>query len=130
MLSAGLKRGKPLKWSLGCWQKDLSWTAGRKTKSARRIIGAVDMKRSKDFLLQKVGGQDLLVPLGAKVMDMNSLITLNATGRLVWELLAEDNSVEYLVAEVVEQFDVDLERARADVQAFLDDLGRQGLLEA
>jgi hypothetical protein len=87
------------------------------------------MKRSEDFLLQKVGGQDLLVPLGAKVMDMNSLITLNATGRRVWELLAEDHSLEYLVAEVVEQFDVDRERARADVQAFLDDLGRLGLLE-
>ena len=87
------------------------------------------MKRSEDFLLQNVGGQDLLVPLGAKVMDMNSLITLNATGRRVWELLAEDRSLEYLVAEVVKQFDVDLERARADVQAFLDDLGRLGLLE-
>jgi len=80
-------------------------------------------------LLQNVGGQDLLVPIGAKVMDMNALITLNATGRRVWELLAEDRSVEYLVAQVVEEFDVDLERARADVQAFLDDLGRLGLLE-
>jgi hypothetical protein len=87
------------------------------------------MKRSEDFLLQNVGGQDLLVPLGAKVMDMNSLITLNATGRRVWELLAADRSLEYLVAEVVKRFDVDLERARADVQAFLDDLGRLGLLE-
>jgi hypothetical protein len=87
------------------------------------------MKRSEDFLLQTVGGQDLLVPLGAKVMDMNCLIALNATGRRVWELLAEDRSVEYLVAAVVEQFNVDLERARADVQAFLDELGRLGLLE-
>jgi hypothetical protein len=62
-------------------------------------------------------------------MDMNALITLNATGRRVWELLAADRSVEYLVAEVAKQFDVDLERARADVLAFLDDLGRLGLLE-
>jgi len=89
----------------------------------------VDMKRSGDFLLQNVGGQDLLVPLGAKVMDMNALITLNATGRCVWELLAEDRSVEYLVAEVVKQFDIRVERAHADVQAFLDDLERLGLLE-
>jgi hypothetical protein len=87
------------------------------------------MKRSEDFLLQKVGGQDLLVPLGRKVMDMNSLITLNATGRRVWELLATDHSVDHLVEEVVEQFDVDPERARIDVLAFLDDLGRLGLLE-
>jgi hypothetical protein len=98
-------------------------------KAARRVIGAVNMKRSEDFLLQNVGGQDLLVPIGARVLDMNSLITLNATGRRVWELLAEDQSLEYLVAQVVERFDVDQERARADVQAFLDDLGRLGLLE-
>ena len=87
------------------------------------------MKRSKDFLLQNVGGQDLLVPIGARVMDMNSLITLNATARLVWELLAEDHSVESLTAGVVEHFDVDRDRARADVKAFLDELGRLGLLE-
>ena len=87
------------------------------------------MKRSEDFLLQTVGGQDLLVPLGAKVMDMNSLITLNATGRCVWELLAADCSLDYLVAEIVKQFDVAPENARTDVQAFLDDLGRLGLLQ-
>ena len=101
----------------------------RETKIAGCVIGAVDMKRSKDFLLQTVGGQDLLVPLGGKVMDMNALITLNATGRCVWEFLAEDRSVEDLVAEIAKQFDADLERARADVLAFLDDLGRLGLLE-
>jgi hypothetical protein len=87
------------------------------------------MKRSEDFLLQKVGGQDLLVPLGGKVMDMNSLITLNATGRVIWELLAADLPVDYLVAKIVEQFNVDPETARTDVLAFLDNLGRLGLLE-
>lgn len=80
-------------------------------------------------MLQNVGGQDLLVPIGAKVMDMNALITLNATARRIWDLLAEDRSVEYLVTEIVERFDVDPERARADVQLFLHDLGRLGLLE-
>jgi hypothetical protein len=100
-----------------------------KTTIARRINGAVNMKRSEHFLLQNIGGQDLLVPLAAKVMDMNALITLNATGRCVWELLGEDRAVEYLVAEVAKQFDVDSARARADVVAFLEDLGRLGLLE-
>lgn len=87
------------------------------------------MKRSQDFLLQHMGGQDFLVPLGAKVMDMNALITLNATGRRVWELLAQDCSLEDLVAEVVAHFEVDQEAARADIQAFLDHLRDMGLLE-
>jgi hypothetical protein len=88
------------------------------------------MKRSEDFMLQTVGGQDLLVPLGAKVVDMNALFTLNTTGRLIWELLAVDHSVDYLVAEIAAQFDVDPEIARTDVQAFLDNLLGLGLLES
>ncbi|ABK19652.1 PqqD family protein [Syntrophobacter fumaroxidans] len=87
------------------------------------------MKRSEDFSLRNVGGQDILVPLGAKVLDMNALITLNATGRIVWELLAQDRSLEYLVTEVVKEFDIDEDSARGDVQAFLNELGRLGLLK-
>jgi len=79
-------------------------------------------------LLQNVGGQDLLVPIGARVLDMNGLITLNATGRCIWELLAEEHTLEDLVAEITERFDVHRDRARADVQAFLDELGRLELL--
>jgi len=87
------------------------------------------MKRSEDFSLRNVGGQDILVPLGAKVLDMNALITLNATGRIVWELLEQDRTLDYLVTEVVKEFDIDEDSARGDVQAFLDELGRLGLLK-
>ena len=38
------------------------------------------MKRKDDFILQNVGGENLLVPLGAQVMDLNGLVTLNGTG--------------------------------------------------
>ena len=74
------------------------------------------MKRKEDFLLQNVGGQDLLIPLGAKVLDMNGLMVINPTGRYLWELLAEDRSLEDLVTAVVERFEVESDRAGADVQ--------------
>ncbi len=87
------------------------------------------MKRSRDFKLQRVGGRDLLVPLGAKVLEMNALVVLNAAGRCIWELLAEERSPDEIAAAVAGRFAVDPERARADVRAFLDELGRKGLLE-
>lgn len=87
------------------------------------------MKRNQDCVLREVGGQGLLVPIGAKVRDMNALITLNATARRLWELLAEDRSAEEFVAKVTSEFDADPARARSDVLAFLDRLGRLGLLE-
>lgn len=87
------------------------------------------MKRKNDFLLKNVGGQDFLVPLGPKVRDMNCLIALNSTGRCIWELLAQDRSTDEMAAEIVKQFDIDEEKARADVMLFLKDIERFGLLE-
>ncbi len=87
------------------------------------------MKRKSDFMMQNVGGENLLVPLGAQVMDLNGLITLNATGRCLWELLAQDRSVEELAAALLEKFEVDIQSARTDVQVFLEEITRIGLLE-
>ncbi len=88
------------------------------------------MKRSQDFLLQSVGGENLLVPLGSRVVDMSGLVILNATAQCVWEALAEDRSTDELAAIVAERFEVDPEQARADVEAFLQEIGKLGLLEA
>ena len=87
------------------------------------------MKRKNDFIMQNVGGENLLVPLGAQVMDLNGLITLNGTAACVWELLAAERSLDELTAAVAERFDVDPETARADVQTFVDEIAKMGLLE-
>jgi hypothetical protein len=87
------------------------------------------MKRKGDFIMRNVGGENLLVPLGAQVMDMNGMVILNDMARCVWELLAQDRSVDELAVAMAERFDVDRERARADVQSFLDEITRLGLLE-
>ena len=87
------------------------------------------MKRKADFIMQNVGGENLLVPLGAQVMDLNGLVILNDTGACVWNLLAEDRTADELASAVAEQFDVDAATAHADVQTFLDEIARLGLLE-
>ena len=87
------------------------------------------MKRKADFMMQNVGGENLLVPLGAQVMDLNGLITLNDTAACVWELLAEERPLDELTAAVAERFDVAAGIARDDVQTFVDEITRLGLLE-
>jgi hypothetical protein len=81
-------------------------------------------------MLQNVGGENLLVPLGAQVVDMNGLVILNATGACLWEALEQERTVEELAAVVAGQFEVNGERARADAQAFVGEIGRLGLLES
>jgi hypothetical protein len=93
------------------------------------IDRGVVMKRRDDLLLQNVGDQDLLIPLGSKVLDLNGMVVLNPTGRYIWELLAEDRSLEDLVSAVVDRFEVGADQARADVRTFVEDLSRQGWID-
>ena len=87
------------------------------------------MKRKNDFIMQNVGGENLLVPIGAQVMDLNGLIILNDTAVCVWELLAQDRTSVELADAVAKRFDVDMVTASADLRAFLDEITRMGLLE-
>ena len=87
------------------------------------------MRRKDNFVIQNVGGENLLVPLGAQVMDMNAIITLNGTSAYIWSLLDQDRSIDELAAAVVERFAVDPIRARADIQTFINEITNLGLLQ-
>ena len=78
--------------------------------------------------MENVGGQYLLVPIGAQVMDMNGIITLNATGAFLWELLEQDCTTDELAVAVSERFDVNPEAAKVDVDAFLREIAKLGML--
>ena len=87
------------------------------------------MKRRDDFILQNVGGEHLLVPLGAQMMNLNGIIILSDTGACVWELLAVERTLDELATVMTEQFEVDKATAGGDVQAFLDEIAWFGIIE-
>lgn len=74
------------------------------------------------LILREFGGIPLLVPITSRFRNGNGFLTLNETGRFIWNLLAEDSSVDELASAVVSRFDVDFARARIDVQTFLDEI--------
>jgi sensor domain CHASE-containing protein len=86
------------------------------------------MKRNEEVIMQEVAGERLLVPIGAQVVDLNGLITLNETGAYLWDMLAEEHSPEDLAQALAERFDVDAATARLDVLSFVDEITRLGLL--
>lgn len=56
--------------------------------------------------------------------------TFNETGRRVWELLDQPRSVEQLCALLADEFDADVEQARAGVEPLIATLIAEGLVEA
>lgn len=80
------------------------------------------MKRNSDFLLRNVADSLVVVPVGPATASFPGMITLNATGAFIWELLEQEQTVESLVAALTQTYEVTEEQARQDVQNFVNRL--------
>ena len=80
------------------------------------------MKRSTNFVLSEVAGTKVLVPIGEAAITFPGMVTMNATGTLIWELLEQEQTVDTLAAALAERYAVDQAAAKADVEAFVGKL--------
>lgn len=87
------------------------------------------MKRLDGFVTREIGGKQVAVAVGERTKTFNGMITLNATAALLWQALETDQTKESLTKLLQDTFDVDGQRATADVENFLAQLGNAGLLE-
>jgi hypothetical protein len=69
------------------------------------------------------GQATIVLPDGARIN------VLNEVGSRIWDLIDGKRSVTELVSIVAEEFDVDPEAARRDVNEFLADLASHDMLE-
>ena len=87
------------------------------------------MKIRNGFMLRKVGGQNVVVAVGAASRDFNCIIKLNETGAFLWELLKSERTPEELTEALLAEYDIDRETASADVESFAERLSRAELLD-
>lgn len=86
------------------------------------------MKLKEGFLLRQVAGQTVVLPTGRE-LDLNMMITLNETGEFLWKRLQSKTDEEALASALLAEYDVDGEKARASVAAFVRKLRDHGFLE-
>ena len=87
------------------------------------------MKIAKGFVLSNVGGEHVVMAIGAASMKLNGMIRLNASGVEMWNMLKEGAEEEELAAALVKEYGITAERARQDVGAFLAILRPVGCIE-
>lgn len=87
------------------------------------------MKIKDGFIVNKVGSQHVVVPVGDASMERHCMIRLNDTGAFLWEQLGAETTEEALVRALLAEYAVDEDVARADVEAFLGKLRDADLLE-
>ena len=73
------------------------------------------------FVLREIAGEFLAVPVNS-VENSSQLIVLNPVSALIWKMLGEEKTLAQLVDGITAEFDVSAEEAKADTEAFLEQL--------
>ena len=87
------------------------------------------MKIKSGFIKRNIAGSNIVVPVGENAKSFNAMITLNDSASFFWDCFQKDITVEECTALVCAEYDVDEEKARTDVEAFVKMLGDNGLIE-
>ena len=86
------------------------------------------MKIHKNFTMRNIAGEYILVPVGEAALDISGLLITNEVGAFIWEELAKEVTEEVLLARILEEFEIDEETAKADLQEFLGRLKELNIL--
>lgn len=88
------------------------------------------MKIRSGFILRDVGGKTFVVAIGELSKKFNGMITLNETGKYIWEQLQNDTTEAEIVNNILSRYeDVDKVVVESDVSNFINKLKNDGILE-
>lgn len=86
------------------------------------------MKLKKGFIMRDIAGETVVVPSGDE-LNLNMMITLNGTGKFLWQHLETGATLEELVQAMLGEYEVDEQTARAGAERFVNKLQERGFLE-
>lgn len=85
------------------------------------------MKFKGEYALREVANKIVAVPVGEN-MDLNTMITLNETGMMLWKCIEKQMDIEGMVQALMAEYDVDAALARTAVDSFVAQLNANGFL--
>jgi hypothetical protein len=85
--------------------------------------------RNHEVVSRQIEGELIIVPIRRGVGDLNSLYTLNPVGSILWDYMNECHTLPEMVTRVCEEFEVTTSQALADIQAFLDSMLEEKLIQ-
>jgi len=79
------------------------------------------MKRKEGFVLREVCGEKVIVGEGLGAVDFGKLVSINDTAAWIWKKAGElgDFEAETLASALCDEYEVEADRALADVKALL-----------
>lgn len=79
-------------------------------------------KKNKEIVTRGIAGETLLVPIYGKLADMERIFALSSVGEYVWQELDGEKTLRGIRDGILTDFNVDKERADADLMEFMAEL--------
>ncbi|HBE13642.1 MAG TPA: PqqD family protein [Clostridiales bacterium] len=87
------------------------------------------MKIKDGFLLREVAGNQVVIPTGEAAVTFRGMMSLNGVAAFLWKKLETPTDRDALVDSLLQEYDVERNRAFQDVDDFLKKLREQDFLE-
>ena len=87
------------------------------------------MRIKEGFVLREVAGNNVVIGIGKTMQDFNGVLTLSNSGSLLWKKLENGATEDELLNTILDEYDVDTQTAKKDIESFLDKIRSINLLE-
>lgn len=87
------------------------------------------MKIREGFMLRQIADNYIIVPVGKASYEFNGMIKLNETGAFIWKCLSENISIDNLIEKMTDEYNVNVEVAKQDINSFINQLKEANLIE-
>lgn len=87
------------------------------------------MKLKQNYILVEVGGDFVAVTANDREDNSRQIIRLNDTGKLIWDGIANGKDERAIVADLLDQYEVDEQTAAESVKRILQQMIDAGIVE-
>jgi hypothetical protein len=84
-------------------------------------------KKNADIVTRRIADELFLVPIKGNIADMQRIFTLNPVAEYIWQQIDMKNLKE-IRDGILGRFDVEKERAEADIEEFIRELSEADLI--
>lgn len=92
-------------------------------------LSAVYRRKSDNFAIRKIENETVLVPLVSNVADMTGLLTLNEVATDLFEAFNGKNSLNIIILQLIELYDVEKNVLEKDVEQFITQALDKNIIE-
>lgn len=87
------------------------------------------MKIKEGFVTRKIADTIVAVPTGEVLNEFQGMINLTNSAKFVWDLLQENTTIDEVADKLSKKYNIDISKAKSDVEKFLNKLREYNIIE-